>query len=243
VPAVALGLALLPLARTLTGHTRQRLAVGVLAGLALIVLHDSRGLVDRHPATALLVSGIAFATFVVLWAGPAVPRRLAVVGGAGLLVLVGGLGWAAERRLQRDRYAEIAPWARELENTRIAIVGQVLGYPLYGRDLSNHVQYVARKGAHGAFLRIRSCREWRNALNEGRYRYLVVDTTVNLLLAAHGFSQARPEVEWTGSDPAARRLPVASGHERVFRIDGRLDPRGCRDRSEAAARRLGPAGR
>jgi hypothetical protein len=243
VPAVALGLAVLPLARTLTGHTRQRLAVVVLAALALIVLHDSRGLVDRHPATTLLLAAITLAFFAVLWARPAVPRRLAVVGGTGLLVLIGGLGWAAERRLQRDRYAEIAPWARELKDTRIAIVGQVLGYPLYGRDLSNHVQYVARKSAHGAFLPIRSCREWRAALNEGRYRYLVVNTTVNLLLAAHGFSQARPEVGWTGSDPAARRLPVGSGRERVFRIDGRLDPRTCSGRTEAAARRLGRAGR
>jgi len=106
-------------------------------------------------------------------------------------------------------------------------VGQVLGYPLYGRDLSNHVQYVARKGAHGAFVRIGSCPEWRTALNEGRYGYVVVNTNVNLLLAAHGFSQARSEVAWTGSDPAAKRLPVASRDERVFRIDGRLDPSTC----------------
>ena len=76
-------------------------------------------------------------------------------------------------------------------DSRIAVVGGRPGfkqYVFYGNDLSNHVQYVARHGPHGAYLPIASeaaqkgqdpravqqCEEWRRALNDGDYRYLIV---------------------------------------------------------------------
>ena len=44
-------------------------------------------------------------------------------------------------------------------DSRIAVVGGRPGfkqYVFYGNDLSNHVQYVARHGPHGAYLPIAS---------------------------------------------------------------------------------------
>jgi hypothetical protein len=230
VPALALGLALLPLAGALGGFVRQRSVVVLLGLLTLVALSDSRGLVDGHPEAAVLAAAIVVGAFALPWLGRAVPRRLALVGGVALLVLAVASGWAVERRYLRDRYATRSTWARSLEDARIGMVGQVLGYPLYGRDLSNHVQYVARKGAHGAFERIDVCTEWRRALNKGRYGYVVINTGVNLLLATHGISQDRPELGWTASDPAATRLPGSAADEPVFRIDGRLNPRSCGER-------------
>ena len=57
-------------------------------------------------------------------------------------------------------------------------------YVFYGNDLSNHVQYVAHEGPHGAFTPIATdpadrtdvaaCEEWLTALNEGDYDYVVI---------------------------------------------------------------------
>ena len=78
-------------------------------------------------------------------------------------------------------------------DSRIAVVGGRPGfkqYVFYGDDLSNHVQYVARHGPHGAYLPIASeaaqntcsegrrsspsAEEWVQALNDGGYDYAVI---------------------------------------------------------------------
>ena len=98
---------------------------------------------------------------------------MAVVG----LVVVAGFG--LQHVYLRGRYTRtgppLAPWARDVKDQRIAIVGPyaILQYPLYGKNLSNYVQYVGKKGPHGAFDPIRECAAWRRSLNAGRYSYVV----------------------------------------------------------------------
>jgi hypothetical protein len=52
IPAVALGLVMLPLARSLKARTRQRLVLIGFAILTLAALYDSRGQVEDHPVAA-----------------------------------------------------------------------------------------------------------------------------------------------------------------------------------------------
>ena len=108
--------------------------------------------------------------------GPVASARLGA-GAAAAIALAIGVGWGAIDDYLNpildadddDRYsAATAPgdfpegmeaalaWFNEEEPTdsRIAVVGGKPGfkqYVFYGDDLSNHVQYVAHDGAHGAF--------------------------------------------------------------------------------------------
>jgi hypothetical protein len=112
-------------------------------------------------------------------------------------------------------------WAQDAHDERIAIVGEVLQYPYYGKDLSNHVQYVGKRGRNGAFAPIRHCAEWRRALNAGHYSYVII--TPERFPISVG---AAPEAAWTEADPAAT-LVMNDGDVSLFRLDGRLDPERC----------------
>jgi hypothetical protein len=104
-------------------------------------------------------------------------------------------------------------------------------YPLWGRDQSNHVQYLTAPRPHAAAAAIANCRAWRRTVNDGRYDWLV--------LAPGGFgiitkNRVSREVGWTRSSPSARlalveRAPngAAGDIAQVFRIRGHLDPRRC----------------
>jgi hypothetical protein len=122
-------------------------------------------------------------------------------------------------------------------DTRIGVVGGRPGfkqYIFYGDDLSNHVQYIARHGPRGAYLPIASelaqndreprfvqeCEEWRRAVNDGGYRYLVIGPDQR--------TQSRLPIEavWTASDPAAKKIDSADDVF-IFGISGNLNPAGC----------------
>jgi hypothetical protein len=122
-------------------------------------------------------------------------------------------------------------------DARIGVVGGRPGfkqYIFYGDDLSNYVQYIARHGPHGAYLPIASeaaqndrephfvqeCEEWRRAVNDGRYRYLVIGPDQR--------TQSRLPIEavWTATDPAATKID-SEEDVFIFRLDGNLDPVGC----------------
>lgn len=140
-------------------------------------------------------------------------------------------GYAVERSYLNRRYTgppllAIDRWARDVHHARIALVGFFLQYPLYGSDLSNHVQYVARRGSHGASSRIIDCEAWRRAVNDGRYDYVVASTP------GFPFATKQPPLEamWTRSDQAATLvLHESSGRAEawLFRIHGKLDPPSC----------------
>ena len=121
-------------------------------------------------------------------------------------------------------------------DARIAVVGGRPGfkqYVFYGDDLSNHVQYVAHEGPHGSYTPIQSegivegtiaarreCVEWREALNEGDYDYVVIgpDQRTQSVYPAEG--------TWTFADPSATRVEE-DDLVSVFRLSGELDPQGC----------------
>jgi hypothetical protein len=166
--------------------------------------------------------------------GRAIRSRRAVLTG---FVAAGALGavvagfalerYHLDRRYGRDStYPETWPiaaiyaWARDVHDARIGIVGNTFQYPLYGKDLSNHVQYVGRPGPHGSFDAPRRCDEWRRTLNEGRYDYVLVAPPPVLV-------REPPEaMGWTEQDPAASVVMRDEGAV-LFRLDGELDPEAC----------------
>jgi hypothetical protein len=242
-PALALGLTLLPLIPVLATRTRQRVLVGVYAAVLAATQLDPAiwptGLRDEafsvSPTDAVALGSIAIGAGFLALAGVVLLRRrlsrtgIVAFAAAAVLALAVG-GWLVQRHYDDRRYADFEPmprtasWARGVEDARIGIVGFFIQYPLLGRDLSNEVDYVARHGPHGAFTRIRDCREWRRALNDGRYDY-VVTTPFNY---PGNVSSGQPdEAGWTGSDPAARLVLRERGAVSLYRLDGPLDPAGC----------------
>ncbi|HEX6586517.1 MAG TPA: hypothetical protein VF052_07165 [Solirubrobacterales bacterium] len=257
-PAIGLGALLLAVD---AGLTRARVQNWLLGGLAVLLLVQAVPVWDlgEEWERDFLLGAIGLAFFLVT-----VPVSLALAGqrGASRGALVAGIvaalaavvaiGWPTSDDYIGDRYrAETAPsdfpeglkealaWfnREDPDDSRIAVVGGRPGfkqYVFYGDDLSNHVQYVARKESHGAYVPIASeaaqngdradaaaeCEEWRRALNDGGYHYLIAGPDQR--------TQSLPPVEasWTKSDPAAEKLE-ASEDVFVFRLRGELDPAGC----------------
>ncbi len=200
--------------------------------LLVVTLLDSgiRTADMRRVALALAFGALLGA----LAAGPGrLPRPALAAGLAAVLVVAGVGGYAVQKRYLRDRYAgdELA-FARDLGHTRIAVVGGVRAYPLYGTRLTNRVDQIARLGPHGSFGRVRGCRAWRSALAGGGYRYVVTSppllpyTAEGLIFGPEYDPKRAPEEAWTRSDPAATEI-ARSGKLTVFRLDGRADPGGC----------------
>jgi hypothetical protein len=127
-----------------------------------------------------------------------------------------------------DPTPKIYAWGRDKSNSRIAILGNFLQYPLYGNDLSNHVQYVGRRGPNGAFSEFDSCEEWRLALNRGDYEYAMVSPPPAF------DNRIPPEMAWTQDDLATTVL-IRDGTATLFRIDGELDPGTCDPRALGGA--------
>ncbi|HJS94923.1 MAG TPA: hypothetical protein VJ741_11725, partial [Solirubrobacteraceae bacterium] len=123
--------------------------------------------------------------------------------------------------------SQVWRWARRLHHARIALAGTLgwyFGYPLWGVDDSNHVAYMGRRGPHGSFRPITSCRAWRTALNRGHYQYVV--TTASRIFFTTELVQSR-QVDWTRSDPAARLVLSPTRAIHVFRLTGPLHPGHC----------------
>jgi hypothetical protein len=124
-------------------------------------------------------------------------------------------------------------WARDVSDARIALVGTFLQYPLYGKDSSNFVQYLAQRDSKGGSTPINGCRSWRRALNQGKYQYVVV-TTPQFPFPTKA---AVPQTAWTGQDPAAslvmhEQLPfpanAGTAQAWLYRISGPMSPASCR---------------
>ena len=249
IPALVMGTVALPIVLRRWPRIASALAVAYLIVLGgtqfagTIWRHVPSGYAPSVEGATPVVIGICFgilvAAFGVLWNTAGLPRlRLSEHPAAFVtcaIVAVVGLGIAglsAEQYALSHRYRHIQPmvsiyrWAQGVHNARIAIVDVSLQYPLYGKDLSNHVQYLAVRHANGVSEPIRDCRSWRRAVNKGRYQYVVAATP------GFPFANKAPAVEaaWTRSDPAAHLLLTdsASGaHAWLFEIRGALDPDGC----------------
>jgi hypothetical protein len=233
-PGLALALAVLPLVPPARRVAREWWFYGGLGALLAITLLDSgiRAGDSRRVLLALAFGALLAAP--VLLAPPRRPSTRALVACLVLAAALGvGAGYAVQRQYLRDRYSGgPLAFARDLHDERIAVVGSLRAYPLYGTDLSNRVEQVADLGPHGAFRRIRSCRHWRAALAAGRYRYVVTSPpllpyTLEGLIFGSAFDPKRtPETRWTRSDPAATEI-ARRGKTRVFRLHGPPNPHDC----------------
>lgn len=235
-PSLMLGLVLLPLTPLLQTRRRQALVTTALA--AAVVATEASYAHELRPRLALFVlvaaacavAGAAFAA----WSKPSLrSRRTAVFTATALVVLVVWAGWAVQQDYFANRYRQgvqslnpisrslggLYTWADHVSETRIGFAGFPEGYPLYGSDLSNRVQSVAIRGAHGQFRFAANCTEWRSAVNAGHYDYVAIGPS--------GFQKQEPTAaKWTRSDPAAQTV-VTSAQSTVFRITGPLHANTC----------------
>jgi hypothetical protein len=242
-PAAAVGLAILPCLPPLRATPRRRL--WVTAGLATLLVATIASLVQWHQGhvKGAIATGVAVLALagVVAWlrsraiVGPAGRRgaKLALAAVAGVLVVAAGYG--EERHYLEHRYENTSPtlkladalrWSRDLQDSRVAISG-IRGvfnqYPFAGTDLSNYVQWLGIKGDDDAWLRIPTCRQWRSAINEGDYDYVV--TTYDPFNP--GRLSDTKEAVWTRRDPGTTQI-LRDGPVAIFRVDQPLDPSGCR---------------
>jgi hypothetical protein len=232
VPAVALGLALLA-AWLPRRDAWRRGAAAVLAATFALTLLAPTGLYEDKRLEALGYA-LAIAGAVLLATRLRTrPRTLGLTAAAAALALGAGF-FAVQRHYLDHRYEPGSAggpptyeFARGLSDTRIGVLGATINYPLYGRDLSNRVIYVGRRGEHGAFTRLPTCRAWRAAVNAQRLRYLVVAPVSSPDLPAEEPTEPPIEAAWTAGDPAARPVYRFRDLVTVFRLDGPLDVAGC----------------
>ena len=242
-PALALALAVTPLARLFRTRLASAASAAALATLFVATIALRRLWAPDYSlggAHAVLVLVLAVIVIVRPWSLVALRLRLPRALGAVLassVVLAGvAVGYSGTRDYLRQRYAHaygpsaifrVWRWARGLHHTPIAVVGTLgwfFGYPIWGIDDSNRVEYVGQRGPNGSFRPFTSCRAWRTAVNRGRYRYVVVT-------ASRVFFTTRlvpsPEVAWTRTDPAARLVLSPNRAVQVFQLTGPLHPARC----------------
>jgi hypothetical protein len=243
-PAAAVGLAILPCLPIARGSPRARTAA--LAGLSILFAATAVSLVQwqqGHVKGAVAAGVAVLAGFAAIqwlrdrdrW-GPGAP--LGWVAGLTAVIAIGalGAGWWEQRHYLERRYenldpelklADAARWARDLRDAKVAVAG-IRGvfnqFPFYGTDLSNEVQWLGTEGPEGAYLRIPTCAEWRQALADGGYTHVV--TTYDPFNP--GSLTDTKEGLWTREDPAAKQV-LRDGPVSVFELEGAPDPAGCGD--------------
>jgi hypothetical protein len=243
VPALLVGIVLLPCSRLFEPRRRQWGLLGVL--LVLLVVSDRADAVLRDPdrlfAWALALVAVLIPA-ALLWARARGAARGVVIGGFALLALaVVAIGYPLQRHYLDERFRnEVAGegvpemglssayrWARETEDTRIGLAGSTAdfaGYGFYGPDLSNEVVYLGEKGPHHAFNAIPTCRGFRAAVNAADLDYLVTSPFLNFLHPEQPIPS--PEARWLRGEDAVRPV-LRSGAVTLWKVDGRLDPGGC----------------
>ncbi len=241
-PAVAIGLAILPLLPAFRSPPRARSIS--LFGLGAVALFTTLTIIQwshDHQKGAIATGALVLSLFGGwAWAqgrgylGPraSAGRVAAVVAAVGLAAVAAG--FAVQRHSLENRYEDLSPqlrlaeavrWANTVTDERIAISG-VRGvfnqYAFSGYDLSNHVQWLGIEGEHHAYERIPDCETWRTELNDGEYSYVV---TLYDPYQPLGLTDTK-EGLWTREDPGASEV-LRNGPVSVFRIDEPLDPAAC----------------
>ncbi len=146
-------------------------------------LHGGPAVAGAALGAVILIAGEAW-----LWsgqssdaAGAAVADSTARAATAAAAAAVAVLaGWLVGNAYAQDRYRDSPPlpvvyaWAQRIHHARIGIIGLPNQYPLTGSKASNCVQYIGVARPHGGFAPAATCRQWRTAVNRGRYRFVVV---------------------------------------------------------------------
>ncbi|MGH2984922.1 MAG: hypothetical protein ACRDK5_11860 [Solirubrobacterales bacterium] len=251
VPAFALGLALVPLEPRLTPErARLPLLIGGIAALLLVTLYSDSAYIWDEPFASKPWAALIGVVLIGVPVGLALLGRIRPLVAAGataiLLLAVAAAGWERQDNYFAHRYDrpedfrfdldDAFAWAKDTGGERIAVAGTSGAYNqygLYGDRLDNYVQYVGQTGPGGNFTRIGKCADFREALNDGGYDYLV--TTPDLDLNNPVRARTSPERGWVEGDPAVEEI-VRAGRVAVFRLNGELAADGCAQRPPASGR-------
>jgi hypothetical protein len=238
IPGLIIGLVLLPLAPRIADGRRQWAFLALL--LAVLGATDRSDAVLRVPerkfGIALALLAVAVPAALLLARRRGAGKATVAAGFATLAVVVAAIGYPLQRDYLRDRFADFDPamhldsayrWANHTEDARIGLAGTTAGflqYGFFGKDLSNEVRVLGRKGPKGAFNAIPTCRAFRSAVNAEHLDYLVTSPFLNFI---HPSKPIRsPEASWLKAERAVRPLN-RDGPVTVWRVRGRLDPKGC----------------
>jgi hypothetical protein len=156
--------------------------------------------------------------------------RWAWLGVLAAVLLVVAVGYPIQRHYLQNRYENPAfttpglnsafKWAQGIAGARIATTS-TRQYPLYGRDLTNHVDYIGEEQPHGGFTTPTTCPAWRHLLNAGNYDYVIATRD----RIEPGKPVYPPTAAWTRGPSATvvlRKPPTT-----VFHLTGRLNPAAC----------------
>jgi hypothetical protein len=146
------------------------------------------------------------------------------------IALVVVLGYPVQRHYLQHRYEDPAfttpglnaafKWAQSIGDARIATTS-TRQFPLYGRDLTNQVDYIGEEQPHGGFTAPTTCQAWRRLLNAGNYDYAVTSRD----RIEPGKPPYPPSARWTEAPDTKvvlRKPPTV-----VFRLQGQLPPSSC----------------
>jgi hypothetical protein len=229
---LALALALVPVGLRSSAPRARWLGAGVLGVVFVAVAADPDRWSEGYLLGALAAGAGAAAVVLLVSVGGRVRRWVPAAGPAALAAAALAAGYPVERQYLEDRYeepAEVLPnpgldtvfrWARGVSDARIGTI-TTRQYPLYGTDISNHVQFVGLERESAGFVRAADCQRWREAVNSGEYDYLVVAPD-----RAEDPGLTPPERGWTAGDPAAR-VVAEDRPATVFSLNGHLDTEGC----------------
>jgi hypothetical protein len=210
--------------------------------LVVLVVTDRSDAALRDPARTfgipLALLAVAVPAGLLFARSRGIARGLVIGGFAALAVLVLALGYPVQRHYLDDRFASGSEvpglnlesayvWARDKSDTRIGLAGTTAGflqYGFYGTDLSNRVIYLGKKGPHGAYNAIPTCKAFRTEANAADLDYIVTTPFLNFIHTGNPVSS--PEAGWLRGDQAATQIK-RDGHITIWRINGKLDPSSC----------------
>jgi hypothetical protein len=244
IPALLAGLVLLPLDRWIDRSGRRWWLLGALVLVFLATNRPDDALHDPARVFALAFVLVAVGVPVLLLQARSrgtSPAPLLAASAALLLALV-ALGYPLQRHYLDGRFANAGAvdkrvpgmdldgayrWARDVNHSRIGLAGTTAGfagYGFYGTDLTNRVIYLGEEGPHGAFNAIPTCAAFRAAVNRADLDYLVTAPFLNFLHP--GDPVPSPEARWLRGEGAVSPV-LREGPVTVWRVRGRLGPRGC----------------
>ena len=146
------------------------------------------------------------------------------------LLLVVVVGYPVQRHYLESRYKDptfTAPglnaafaWSRDISGARIATTS-TRQYPLFGTDLTNHVQYLGTEQPNGGFEPPKTCRAYLHLLQAGNYDYVI--TTRDRI--EPNKPPYPPSARWT--EEAGANVILKEPPSVVFKLPKRLDPSAC----------------
>ena len=230
-PALTLSLALLVIHVAQGPRWAQAATwVGLAATIPTAMVASSAWERGSLASTVALVAVLGMAAAAARWWWPP-SRKLRLTAAVSVGVLAGIVGWPVQERYFQNRFVQSVPvpqlgqqaafaWAREIHDSEIATT-TMRQWPLYGADLSNHVQYIGVRGEQGSFRDVRSCEELLEALGgTSAYDYVILSRN------GAGSTGLPEEDAWLRRSDAAERI-LSDRTTAVYRLESGIDPRVC----------------